>query len=152
MPYLLDGNNLIGRFRQTARPTEADRQALVAEVAGRLRASRARAVLFFDGAGGRRASTLGTLSIRESGPGGADEAILQAVAGSSAPGECIVVTADRGLAGRVRDAGGKVCSPEDFFDRFGKGRRPEEPGRRKDERVDVEDWMRWFEDEKHRER
>ena len=31
MPYFLDGNNLIGRARRTARPTEADRAALVAE-------------------------------------------------------------------------------------------------------------------------
>ena len=39
MPYLLDGNNLIGRVRRTARPTEEDRQALVAELSDRLRAS-----------------------------------------------------------------------------------------------------------------
>jgi len=30
MPYLLDGNNLIGLERRTARPTEEDRADLVA--------------------------------------------------------------------------------------------------------------------------
>ncbi len=151
MPYLLDGNNLIGRVRRTARPTEEDRQALVAELSDRLRASRARAVLFFDGPGGGRGSSLGTLSIRETSRSGgsADDAILQAVTKASAPAECIVVTGDRGLAARVRDAGGKVCGPEEFFQRFGRTARPPDGGP-KSGPVDVEDWVRWFEDEKNR--
>ena len=49
MPYLLDGNNLIGAVRRTARPSDGDRAALVAEVAQRLRKTRARATIFFDG-------------------------------------------------------------------------------------------------------
>jgi hypothetical protein len=148
MPYLLDGNNLIGLVRRTARPTEEDRAALVAEVSGRLRANRAQAVLFFDGAGGRPVS-LGPLLVREGGAGSADDAILRAVQGSAAPGECIVVTADRALAGRVRDAGGRVCRPEDFFARFGKGG-GEGVEDRGTGRIDVEDWMRWFGDEGNR--
>ncbi len=143
MPYLLDGNNLIGRVRRTSRPTEQDRQALVAELAGRLRKSRAQAVLFFDGPGEGRPLSLGPLSVREGGAGSADDAILRAVQRSAAPAECIVVTADGGLAGRVRDAGGKVCRPEDFFARFGSGGEEGE-GDRVTGRVDVEDWMRWF--------
>ena len=152
MPYLLDGNNLIGRVRRTARPGEEDRQALVAELAERLRATRARAVLFFDGPGGGRGSSLGTLTIREAAPGrgGADQAILDEVARSRAPAECIVVTADRGLAARVRDAGGKVCPPDDFFARFGRGGGAEVGGGHPSDRVDVEDWMRWFGDEGNR--
>ena len=152
MPYLLDGNNLIGRVRRTARPGEEDRGALVAELSERLRATRAHAVLFFDGPAGSRASSLGPLTIREAaaGGGGADQAILDEVGRARAPGECIVVTADRGLAARVREAGGKVCSPEDFFSRFGRGPQRatrEAPSR---DRVDVEDWLRWFEDEGNR--
>lgn len=149
MPYLLDGNNLIGRFRRASRPSEEDRQALVAELSGRLRASRARAVLFFDGSGAGRTVSLGPLSIRESAAGSADDAIVAAVAGAPAPGECIVVTADRGLAGRVRDAGGKICRPDDFFARFGQGGGGEGRSGQPD-RVDVDDWMRWFGDEGNR--
>ena len=158
MPYLLDGNNLIGRVRGTARPGEEDRQALVAELSERLRATRARAVLFFDGPGSGRGSSLGPLTIRGAAPGagGADQAIVDEVARSAAPGECIVVTADRGLAGRVREAGGKVCRPEDFFARFGRGAGAGAGagagGSRAAERVDVEDWMRWFGDEGNRNR
>ena len=32
MPYLLDGNNLIGIVRRTSRPSEEDRSALIADV------------------------------------------------------------------------------------------------------------------------
>ena len=152
MPYLLDGNNLIGRVRRTARPGEEDRQAFVAELSERLRATRARAVLFFDGPGGGRGSSLGSLTIREAAPGGggADQAIVDEISRSRAPAECIVVTADRGLADRVRGAGGKVCRPEDFFARFGRGPGAEAAGDRSGERVDVEDWMAWFGDEGNR--
>jgi hypothetical protein len=152
MPYLLDGNNLIGHVRRTARPGEEDRRALVAELAERLRATRARAVLFFDGPGGGRGSTLGPLTIREAAPGsgGADEAILEEVARAKAPGECIVVTADRGLAARVRDAGGRVCWPEDFFARFGRGAGRAAGRGPGPDRVDVEDWIGWFRDERNR--
>jgi len=152
MPYLLDGNNLIGLVRKTARPTDEDREALIAELAGRLRASRARAILFFDGPGGGRGGSLGSLSIRAAAPGSsADEAIVETVAGARTPGECIVVTGDRGLAGRVRDAGGKVSSPKDFFGRFGRGAAARE-GDGGAGKVDVEDWIRWFGDEGNRER
>src|SRR5206468_11747220 len=96
MPYFLDGNNLIGRERGTALPSEEDRQALVAELAGRLRRTKATAALFFDGPGERR-SCLGRLSIREGGRTSADEAILAEIGRSRAPREIVVVTEDRGL-------------------------------------------------------
>jgi hypothetical protein len=151
MPYLLDGNNLIGRVRRTGRPADDDRRALVAELSDRLRASRARAVLFFDGPATGGAASLGPLSIRQSGPAGADDAILQAVESASAPVESIVVTADRGLAARVRDAGGRVMAPDEFFARFGRGgagRKGEREGNAG--RVDVEEWLRWLGDESNR--
>jgi hypothetical protein len=149
VPYLLDGNNLIGLVRRTGRPSEEDRQALVAELAERLRATRARAVLFFDGPAGERGSSLGSLSVRAGSGGSADEAIVAEVRKATTPSECIVVTADRGLAGRVRDLGAKVCAPLDVFARFGSGagRGGHERGT---ERVDVEDWLRWFGDEENR--
>jgi predicted RNA-binding protein with PIN domain len=149
MPYLLDGNNLIGLVRKTSRPTEEDRQALVAELAERLRRTSARAVLFFDGPAGERSASLGGLSIRRPTGAGADNAIVREVESARAPGEMTVVTADRGLSRRVRDAGGKICSPADFFARFGTSRQPDE-ARGTGERVDVEEWMRYFGDERNR--
>ncbi len=149
MPYLLDGNNLIGRFRQAARPTEEDRQALVAELAERLRATRARAILFFDGPAGRRGTSLGALTVRGASSGSADDAIVAEVAKARAPRESIVVTSDRGLARRVQDAGGKVCPPDVFFARFGRGASGGGKGAAA-EPVDVDAWLEYFGDERNR--
>jgi len=149
VPYFLDGNNLIGRVRRTARPSPEDRAALVAEIAGRLRQTRAKATIFFDGPAGERASSLGSLSVRVPSGGSADDAIVREIERAAAPGEAVVVTADRGLASRCRDAGAKVCSPDDFFARFGAAQAAP-AGREAAGKVDVEDWMRYFEDESNR--
>ena len=147
MPYLLDGNNLIGAVRRTARPGPDDRRDLVAEIAERLRRTRARATIFFDGPRGERTTSLGPLSVRVADGESADDAIVRAVAGSKVPAESIVVTADRGLGARVRAAGGKVVSPDAFFARFGQGA----PSASKPESaVDVEEWANYFADERNR--
>ncbi len=149
MPYFLDGNNLIGHARGTARPSDEDRQSLISEIADRLRKTRAKAVLFFDGPGENRTS-LGNLSIREAGRGGADDAILREIGRSRTPREVVVVTADRDLARRSRDAGARSLSPDEFWSRFGVSTRAEAPDDAA--KVDVEDWLRYFQDEKNRER
>jgi hypothetical protein len=149
MPYFLDGNNLIGHARGASRPSEEDRRSLIAEVADRLRQTRATAVLFFDGPGVKR-SSLGSLSIRECGAGGADDAILREIGRSAAPREITLVTADRELARRARDSGAKALSPRDFWSRFGASKTPA-PGEPSG-KVDVDAWLQYFEDEKNRTR
>jgi hypothetical protein len=147
VPYFLDANNLIGRARHTSRPTEEDAAALVREVADRLRNNRARAVLFFDGPTGRRGSSLGSLSVRYPASGSADAAILSEIGRSRAPSEIVVVTADRELARRSRDAGARSLAPDEFWSRFaGRGGRAGDSGKagEPESRVDVEDWMRYF--------
>ncbi len=151
MPYLLDGNNLIGSVLGRSRPTPEDRQALVAEIAERLRRNRATARLYFDGPSGDRPTSLGSLSVRAAEAGGADEAIVRDVARAADPSSMIVVTADRELQRRVREAGGKTCAPSEFFDRFGRRQAREGP-RSSEERVDVEEWTRFFEDDRNRTR
>ncbi len=152
MPYLIDGNNLIGQARGISRPDEGDRSALIAELTERLRRTKAKAVLFFDGPGGRR-TALGSLSVREAGASGADDAILREIRSSRAPRENTVVTADRDLARRAREAGARTLSPDEFWSLFGvSSRGKRESGRRDDEPVDVEDWLRYFQDESNRER
>ena len=148
MPYLLDGNNLVGSARRTSQPSEEDRAALIREIAGRLRRTKARAVLFFDGSGGG-ASSLGSLSVRYSGTSSADDAIVGAIESSRTPHEHVVVTGDRGLACRARDAGAGVLAPDVFWQSFGASR---PPGEKKDTAVDVEEWMNYFADPKNRER
>ncbi|HKA35661.1 MAG TPA: NYN domain-containing protein [Thermoanaerobaculia bacterium] len=147
MPYFLDGNNLIGRARGTARPSEKDRKEFLAEIADRLRATRAKATVFFDGAG-ERSSTLGSLTIRESGSEPADDLIIREIGRFREPREVIVVTADRGLARRARDAGAGAITPDEFWSRFGRGEH-RQPGKDAP-KVDVDDWLRYFGDEKNR--
>ncbi len=147
MPYFLDGNNLIGRARGRARPGEDDRGALISELCERLRETRARAVVFFDGPAGAGATSLGSLSIRFSGGASADEVILREISRARAAGEITLVTADRDLSRQARDRGAKVVSPEMFWEKFGRarGHASERP-----ERIDVEDWLKYFGDDGNR--
>jgi hypothetical protein len=146
MPYLLDGNNLIGRVRRTARPSEEDRAALVAEIAERLRRTRARATLYFDGPAGERPSSLGSLTIRTASGSSADEAILREIERSRVPGELVVVTGDRELSRRAQAAGARVTDPAEFFKRFGAGEAgPVEGERAPATPAEIDDWMRYFE-------
>jgi hypothetical protein len=147
MPYFLDGNNLIGRARGTSRPSEEDRSAMISELCERLRRTRARVVLFFDGMAPAGASALGGLFIRFSGGVSADQAILRQIGRSQAPGEIVVVTADRGLSRLAREAGARTLAPEEFWKRFGASSRSEPSAA---QTVDVEEWIRYFEDEGNR--
>ena len=146
MPYLVDGNNLIGAERG-GRASKDDQEALRREISDRLRATRARVVLFFDGGG--NSASLGSLSVRHSGASTADDAIVREVERSSRPQEMIVVTADQGLARRTRDAGGRTISPAEFWKKFGAPTRPAAVPAA-DSRVDVDDWMKWLSDDRNR--
>jgi predicted RNA-binding protein with PIN domain len=104
-------------------------------------------VLFFDGAGAR-ASSLGRIAVRAAAGGSADDAILREIERSKAPQEIIVVTSDRELARRARDRGAQALLPEEFWSRVGATPRKERVGA--DPPVDVEEWLRYFEDPKNR--
>lgn len=147
MPYLVDGNNLVGTARR-GRASEEDRAALVRELAERLRRTRARVLVFFDGAGDPL--TLGSLSIRFAGSGTADDAIVRELDRSRTPHETTVVTADRELARRARDAGGRALTPGEFWARFGPAASAGRPVPPDEPRVDVEEWSRFFGDERNR--
>jgi predicted RNA-binding protein with PIN domain len=145
VPYFLDGDNLVGTARRGVGGSEG-RDALVSEVAARLRRTRASVVLFFDGAG--RSVSLGDLSVRYAGATSADDAIVREISRARRPRETTVVTADRELARRARDAGAMAMSPTEFWKKFGPG--DPEPDRSSGPRVDVQDWMSWFETERNK--
>ena len=147
MPYLIDGNNLIGRARR-GKASDGDRSALIRELSDRLRRTRAQVVLVFDGTGA--AASLGSLSIRFSGPRTADDAIVRELSLSRNPRDLTVVTADRDLARRARDAGSQVAAPEEFWSRFGSAGSGRELRSSDPPPVDVEEWTHFFEDEKNR--
>lgn len=146
MPYLVDGNNLIGAERG-GRASSEDRAALVREISDRLRSTRARVVLFFDGAGDPL--SLGSLSVRFAGAATADDAILRELARSTRPQEMTVVTADRDLARRTRDTGGRVTPPSEFWKRFA-AQASRSPTPAAETRVDVDDWLEWLSDDRNR--
>jgi predicted RNA-binding protein with PIN domain len=145
----LDGNNLIGHGRGASRPTEEDRSALVAEIAERLRQTKARVVLFFDGPTDR-ATALGALLIRGAPGGTADDAILAEIGRARAPQEIIVVSEDRDLQRKARERGAKALTAAEFWSRVGAS--PNRRQRDAVEPVDVEEWMRYFSDDSNRER
>ena len=149
MPYFLDGNNLIGVARRTARPAPEDRAALISEIADRLRRTKARAVLFFDGAV-ERGSSLGNLTIRAFRGTSADDQIVDEIGRARAPSEITVVTGDRGLARRARDLGAQAIAPAEFWARVGQPRPSAEA--KINGPTDVEDWMRYFADETNRDK
>lgn len=146
MPYYLDGNNLIGLALGAARPAEGDRQALVRELADRLRVTRSSVRLFFDGRG-RATTSLGRLTVREAG-GSADEAILREVSAARDPGQITVVTADRELCRRSQEAGARTQTPAQFWARFGTGGTA--PSKPDATRVDVEEWIDYFSNPENR--
>ena len=147
MPFFLVGNNLIGLARKTSRPSDDDRAALISELAARLRRTKARAVLFFDG-GSEKGSSLGSLSIRPSRGTSADDQIVREIEKANAPREITVVTADRALARRVRGLGAQTIEPNEFWARLG----APSPGEKRgpDGPTDIEDWTRFFADPRNK--
>lgn len=145
MPYFLDGNNVIGVARKTSRPDQDDRESLLAELRDRLRGNRSSIRVFFDGKGS--AAAFGSLTV-SGADGSADEAILRDLGKASDPRQVTVVTADRELGRRARDAGAKTMSPSDFWKSFTgtAAKEVREPA----PRVNVDEWLDYFSDPKNR--
>ena len=151
MPYLIDGNNLLGSWGGPAVPGDG-RAEVVRRVAEFCRAKGARAVLVFDGApfrpelGGQE---LGAVSIRFPPQGrDADSLIRDLVDGADRPGELVVVTSDKPLYSYARTRGAQVLRAHDW-NALARGAKPrasraaaksEKPERE----TDVEGWLKRF--------
>ncbi len=148
MPYLVDGNNLLGLATGKARPSEKERRELLRRIADRLRAERGRVVVVFDGPSetGRSEAALGALTVRYSGNRSADDVIVETASRSRSPADHFVVTDDRGLAARAREAGARTLGADVFLDRIS---RPAPSEGRRDS-VDVDDWVEFFSDDRNR--
>lgn len=118
MPWILDGNNILGQIPGRSRLDPSHRRELASRISRWCEARRCRASLYFDGApleGWRGAIHYGPLSVLHSGGGrSADEAILQAVASSRRPGDLRVVTSDRALSERCRRMGASTSPVREF--------------------------------------
>ncbi len=145
MPYLIDGNNLCGagRDRRLHLPTgEPEMVAVLADFA--TRRSGALTVVFDGPAGpGRSPGRPGRVRVVHSGPRRtADDVIVDLAERSRTPADITVVTSDRELRDRVRALGCHVPGCRRFAEII--QRAPSPPGNDKPDRVDLDDWERYF--------
>jgi predicted RNA-binding protein with PIN domain len=153
VPYLIDGNNLLGSWGGPAIPGDGRAEVLRA-VASFCRARGARAVLVFDGAPFRPElgdQQFGTVSLRFPAAGrDADSVIREIVDGASRPGELVVVTSDKPLYSYARTRGAQVLRAHEW-NALARGAKPQArrggpapPGDKPERETDVEGWLKRF--------
>jgi len=151
VPYLIDGNNLLGSWGGPAVPGDG-RAEVLRRVAGFCRAKGARAVLVFDGApfrpdlGGQE---LGAVSLRFPSAGrDADSLIRDLVDAAEHPGELVVVTSDKPLYSYARTRGAQVLRAHEWNalarDAKPRTRRGAERDEKPERETDVEGWLKRF--------
>jgi predicted RNA-binding protein with PIN domain len=150
VPYLIDGNNLLGSW---GGPVKGDdrRADVVRRVAAFCRGRGARATIVFDGHPLRAdmaAQELGPVSIRVPPSGtDADTVIRELVDRSPRPAELIVVTSDKALYSYAKTRGTAVLRAHEWnvLQRKIAEARETASGSDKPEREnDVEGWLRRF--------
>jgi predicted RNA-binding protein with PIN domain len=148
MPYIVDGNNLLGSWGGPRGPDDR-RAEVVRRVASFCRARNVRATLVFDGHPLRpemAVQDLGLLRLRVPEPGrDADSLIRDLVEHSPRPSEWIVVTSDKALYSYVKTLGASVLRAHEWnaLERKLIGRKDvaaEKPEREED----IEGWLARF--------
>ncbi len=151
MPYLIDGNNLLGSWGGPIRGDDR-RGDVVRRVAAFCRGRGARATVVFDGHPLRddmAAQDLGPVSIRVPPPGtDADTVIRELVDRAARPADLIVVTSDKALYSYAKTMGASVLRAHEWnaLERKIDRARERPDGSDKPQREDdVEGWLRRFE-------
>lgn len=147
MPYLVDGNNLLGSWGGPR--DENDRRGeVVRRVSAFCRAKRVRATIVFDGhplRGDLASQDLGPVSVRVPPHGqDADTVIRELVERAPRPQELIVVSSDKALYSYVKTLGARVMRAHEWNRiecQQPKSRQGEEKPERED---DVEGWLKKF--------
>ena len=148
MPYLIDGNNLLGVVLHRRRGDPETRSRLVSSLSRFARTKGCRILLFFDGPKEYDLFPLASdLELFFSQEREADELILETLESSRNWGETLQVSADRELINYARGRKVSVLSPRSFFDqllRFERGAlvdaKPEPPLSERD----LLQWQRLF--------
>lgn len=150
MPYIVDGNNLLGSWGGP-RGRDDRRSEVVRRVATFCRTRGVRATVVFDGHPLRpdmAAQDLGPLRLRVPDPGrDADSVIREIVEQSARPSELIVVTSDKALYSYVKTLGASVLRAHEWnaLERKSSARKVSGAGAEKPEREDdIEGWLRRF--------
>jgi predicted RNA-binding protein with PIN domain len=143
MPYWFDGNNLIGKSAAELKSDFSLRRAFLQQLAAFHRQRGGHFLVFFDGDDPDRAVPPQGVQVRYSAPESTDDVMLRRLRDSRRPAEIIVVTNDRELRTRCRNAGAKVMIWDEFMSAM-KRPAPARASAEKSEAVDVDDWMRYF--------
>jgi predicted RNA-binding protein with PIN domain len=150
MPYLIDGNNLLGSWGGP-RGDDDGRAEVVRRVSAFCRARNVKATVVFDGHPLRpdmASQELGLVSLRVPPHGeDADTVIRQLVERAPRPAELIVVTSDKALYSYVKTLGASVLRAHEWnsherraFQARGASSVSEKP----DREDDVEGWLKKF--------
>jgi predicted RNA-binding protein with PIN domain len=149
MPYLIDGNNLLGSWGGP-RADDDRRPEVVRRVAAFCRARGARATLVFDGGPLRpelASQELGPLSLRVPPPGqDADDVIRELIERAARPADWIVVTSDKALYSYVKTLGATVLRAHEWnaLEQRLVGRRGSATAEKPEREDDIEGWLRRF--------
>ena len=153
MPYLVDGNNVMGQRVGWHKDKPAARRALLDELAQFALAKHARVTVVFDGAPEAHfpdgASYRGVRIFYAARGSNADERIKQLVEADRERRQLLVVTSDRALTDYVRRCGAKVLRAGEFrrlIDELREQRThtsQAEADRPSNDR-ELKDWMRYF--------
>ena len=146
MPYLIDGNNLLGSW---GGPRGDDGRAeVVRRVAAFCRARGARATVVFDGGPLRLdmdAQTLGPVSIRVPPPGqDADGVIRDLVKRAARAADLIVVTSDKPLYSYVRTLGASILRAHEWNELERRVSPAASAGEKPERETDVDGWLKRF--------
>jgi predicted RNA-binding protein with PIN domain len=150
VPYLIDGNNLLGSWGGPQGDDDR-RHEVVRRVAAFCRGRNAKATVVFDGHPLRAdlaAQELGPVSVRVPEPGtDADTLIRELVERAPRAADLIVVTSDKALYSYVKTLGAAVLRAHEWnaLERQIEGRRTRASGGEKPDREDdVEGWLKKF--------
>ena len=144
MPYWLDGNNLTGQSAAAAQADSRTRRAFLSSLSRYRRSGGGKFLVYFDGDDSDRFSAPPGVAIRYSAPLSADEAIIRRLREIRHPSEVIVVSNDRGLISRCRDAGARTMNWGQFIAKMKSRPASSHADGESSEPVDVEDWAEYF--------
>jgi len=138
MPYLVDGDNLLGTWRGRDR-SDRERISLSHELGRFARRVGRRVVVVYDGP--EAAATGGATDVHFAGRGrSADDLILSILGEQTDPRGWIVVTSDRSLGDRCRHRGARIERCDRFRARLREEDAPEKPSAEED----LELWLERF--------
>jgi predicted RNA-binding protein with PIN domain len=147
MPYLIDGNNLLGSWGGPSRGDDR-RDDVVRRVAAFCRARNVKAILVFDGhplRAGMASQDLGPVSIRVPPQGeDADSLIRELLERASRAADFIVVTSDKALGAAARELGASILRAHEWNALDRKLARPVESGEKPEHEDDVAGWLKTF--------